>query len=157
MNRSGLKFALVLSVLLNLGVFGAVAYRASQSGTWPAIFRAEGGEASLPDHLGLTADQRRQWHELENGFLPELRSGWQAIRGHRETMIREIFSGEPDRARIEAERAAIAQLQSAQQRRIIEQLLRERDVLTSEQREKLAELLLQQAPASTFEERLHHK
>jgi hypothetical protein len=72
-------------------------------------------------------------------------------------MIREIFSGQLDRARIETERSAIAELQAAQQRRIIEQLLRERDLLDAEQRRKLADLLLRQAPASTFEERLHGK
>jgi Spy/CpxP family protein refolding chaperone len=114
-------------------------------------------EASLPDHLGLNAEQRRKWDQLETDFLRELKTGWQEIRSHREAMIREIFSEQPRRDRIEAERAAIAELQAAQQRRTIEQLLRERDVLDREQRRKLADLLLRQAPASTFEERLHGK
>lgn len=157
MSRSGLKFALILSLLLNLGVAGAVGYRAFQHGEWPAVFRADRGGARLPDHLKLTAEQRRQWHEFEAGFLAELKAEWQNIKNHRETMIREIFSEQPDRGRIEAERAAIAQLQSAQQRRTIEQLLRERDVLDTEQRRKLADLLLRQAPAGTFEESLHAK
>ncbi len=155
MSRSGLTFALVLSVLLNLGVVGVVAYRAFQHGQWPAVFSAAGSATDLPDYLKLSAEQRRRWRELETGFLGELKAEWQQIRTHRETMIREIFSEQPDRGHIEAERAAIAQLQSAQQRRIIEQLLRERDMLDPEQRRKLAELLLRQAPASTFEERLH--
>jgi Spy/CpxP family protein refolding chaperone len=156
MNRIGLKFALVLSVLLNLGVAGAVAYRMVQHGQWPAVLRGD-KEASLPDHLGLNAEQRRKWDQLETDFLRELKTGWQEIRSHREAMIREIFSEQPRRDRIEAERAAIAELQAAQQRRTIEQLLRERDVLDREQRRKLADLLLRQAPASTFEERLHGK
>lgn len=157
MSHIGLKFALVLSVLLNLGVAGAVAYRAIQDGQWPFVLPAGRGEASLPDHLGLNAEQRRKWEDLETGFLGELKTGWQEIRDRRETMIREIFSEQPRRDRIEAERAAIAELQAAQQRRVIEQLLRERDVLDREQRRKLADLLLRQAPASTFEERLHGK
>lgn len=155
MDRFGLKFALVLSVLLNLGVVGAVAYRAFQLGQWPAVFRAGPAETDLPEYLELTAEQRRQWHELEAGFLGELRAEWREILIHRESMIREIFSEQPDRGRIEAERAAISQLQAAQQRRTIEQLLRERNVLDAEQRRQLADLLLRQAPASTFEERLH--
>ncbi len=157
MDRFGLKFALILSVLLNVGVIGAVAYRALQLGQWPAVLPAGKVETGLPDYLALSAEQRRQWHELEAGFLGELKAEWQNIRNHRETMIREIFSDQPDRGRIETERAAIAQLQSEQQRRTIEQLLRERDVLDTEQRHKLAALLLRQAPASTFEERLHGK
>lgn len=155
MNRIGLKLALILSVLLNLGVAGVVAYRAIQNGEWPSVLRAGGKEASLPDYLGLDAEQRRKWQELEIGFLHELRAEWPRIRSHRESMVREIFSGQPRRDRIEADRAAIAQLQSAQQRRVIEQLLKERDVLDPAQRRKLADLLLRQAPASTFEERLH--
>lgn len=157
MNRIGLKLALILSVLLNLGVAGAVAYRAIQHGEWPSVPRAVGEEASLPDYLGLDAEQRRRWRELETGFLRELRAEWPQIRSRRESMVREIFSKQPRRDRIEADRAAIAQLQSAQQQRVIEQLLRERDVLDLEQRRKLADLLLRQAPASTFEERLHGK
>ena len=157
MSHTRVKLALVLSVMLNLGVAGAVAYRAVQDGRWPVVVRAGGEGASLPDHLGLNAEQRRKWDELETGFLRELKTGWQQIRMHRETMVREIFSEHPRRDRIEAERAAIAQLQSEQQRRIIEQLLKERDVLDPEQRRKLADLLLRQAPASTFEEHLHGK
>ena len=153
MNR--VTFALVLSLALNAGMIGAVAYSALQQGMWPAIFRSGKGEADLPAYLQLNAEQRRRWQGLENSFLGELKTGWLQIRNHRERMIGEIFSEAPDRTRIEAERAAIAQLQSLQQRRVIEQLLREREVLGPEQRRKLSDLLLHQAPASTFEERLH--
>lgn len=148
MNR--VTFALIASLMLNAGVLGAVAYA-----KWPAIFRSDRGTADLATYLALDAEQRRRWHELEAAFIRDLKSEWRQIQVHRERMIGEIFSREPDRSRIEAERAAIAQLQSTQQRRIIEQLLRERDVLDTEQRRKLAELLLRQAPAATFEERLH--
>jgi Spy/CpxP family protein refolding chaperone len=156
MKHTVLKFALILSLMLNAGVIGAVAYSAYQQGRWPVMPGAK-SETSLPDYLGLNAEQRRRWHELEAGFLDALRKEWGGIRTHREAMIREIFSERPDRARIESERAAVTELQTAQQRRIIEQLLRERDLLDAEQRGKLADLLLRQAPASTFEERLHGK
>lgn len=155
MKQIGLKFALLLSLLLNLGVIAAVAYRGVQTGQRPAVFSASRGETSLADHLNLTAGQRQAWQQLEAAFLPGLKSDWEQIRMHREAMIREIFSERPDRSRIERERAAIAKLQSEQQVRTVEQLLREREVLDREQRLRLAELLMRQAPASTFEERLH--
>jgi len=156
MKQTVLKFALILSLSLNAGVIGAVVYSAYQQGQWPAVPVAK-SETRLSDYLGLDAEQRRRWLDLEAGFLETLRKDWAGIRTHREAMIGEIFSERPDRARIESERAAIAELQSAQQRRIIEQLLQERDILDAEQRRKLADLLLRQAPASTFEERLHGK
>jgi Spy/CpxP family protein refolding chaperone len=64
-------------------------------------------------------------------------------------MIRMIFGERADPAAVEAERAAIFALQERQQRRIIGQLLKEREVLTAEQRARLAEHLLRQAPAGT--------
>jgi Spy/CpxP family protein refolding chaperone len=156
MSRSALKLALLLSLALNLGVVGAVGYRVSQYG-WRAFPGATNGEASAADRLRLSAEQRRQWHEMEAGFVQELREGWQEIRSRRETMIREIFSDQPDAGRIEAERAAIAGLQAKHQQRVIEQLLKERTVLDPAQRSALAEMLLRQAPATSLEERLHSK
>ena len=138
-------------------MIGASATRVLQHGSYPVVFGGNAAEASLPDYLKLNAEQRRQWHELETGFLRELAADWQEIRAHRENMIREIFSDRPDRGRIEAERAVIAQLQASQQQRVIEQLLKERDMLDPEQQRALAELLLRQVPTGTFEERLHGK
>jgi Spy/CpxP family protein refolding chaperone len=157
MKRPGTQLVLVLSLLLNLGVIGAAGYRVVQHGQLPGVFGGNATEASLPDYLKLSAEQRRQWHELETGFLRELEADWQQIRPHRESMIREIFSDRPDRGRIEAERAVIAQLQARQQQRVIGQLLKERGILGPEQQRALAGLLIQQAPAGTFEERLHAK
>ncbi|TAM47011.1 MAG: periplasmic heavy metal sensor [Gammaproteobacteria bacterium] len=135
-----------LSLLLNLGVLVAVGYH---------TLRAE--PPHLEDYLKLSEPQRRQWHEMEHGFMQELNSAWGDIRAHRERMIRQIFSGRPDAAVIEAERAAISRLQEQQQRRVIEQLMAERNMLDPAQRAALAELLLRQEPPGTLEERLHGK
>ncbi len=155
MSRSGMLFALILSLLLNIGVVGAVAKRAMQLGHFPPLFSTHTREPSLPEYLKLTPEQHEKWHQMEAGFLQGLKADWQQIGIHREKMIQEIFAEQPDRTRIEAERAALAQLQAAQQQRIIEQLLKERTILTREQQATLAKLLTQQAPASTLEERLH--
>ena len=63
--------------------------------------------------------------------------------------MREIFSAQPDASVIERERAAIFALQEAQQRSVIGQLLKERDMLSAEQRLALADLLLKQDPRNT--------
>ena len=147
MRRSSLVYALMLSVLLNLGVVGAVAYRA-----WGG---SAGSAADLADRLQLDAEQRRRWHALEDGFVHELDAGWREIAQHREALIRAVFSEKPDRARIEAERARIAELQAQQQQRVIAQFLRERDILTAGQRHALVGLLLREEPAAPLERRLH--
>ncbi len=155
MKRSALLQGLALSLLLNVGVLAAVGYHAVQLGRWPVIFGEKASEESLPDHLKLSAEQRRRWHDLEVGFLHEIEGDWRKIRDYREAMIRELFSDRPVLGRIEAERSIIAQVQTEQQRRVIEQLLRERDILDPAQRRALAELLIRQAPSVTAVERLH--
>ena len=155
MSPSTLRYALILSLLVNLGVVGAVGYQAVRQGGLPAALGRSSPLTDLPAYLKLDAGQRERWHGLEEDFLRELDAGWRAITEHRERLIHEVFSEQPDRARIEAERAAIARLQGEQQQRVIAQFLRERDILNAEQRQALAELLLREAPATPFERRLH--
>lgn len=146
MKRYWLYVLLTLSILLNVGVLGAVGYNVLKHDA-----------PHLEDYLKLTEPQRRQWHEMERGFISELNAAWVDIRTHRERMIRFIFSPQPDVAAIEAERAAISRLQESQQRRLIDQLMAERGILDPSQRKALAELLISQEPAITMEERLHGK
>lgn len=147
MQSRGLMFyALLLSVLLNLGVVGAAGYRALGEREAP------GG---LADTLKLDAQQRNRWHSLEESFVSELDAGWKEIASHREKLVREVFSETPDAARIEAERARIAQIQVQQQQRVIQQFLREREILNPAQRQALVDLLLREEHAVPRERQLH--
>lgn len=146
MRRSALFYSLVLSVLLNLGVVGAAGYQALRGGP---------GVGDLAAHLGLDAQQRSRWHALEDSFTRELDAGWRDIAQHRERLIREVFSERPDAGRIEAERARIAELQALQQQRVIAQFLRERDILSAQQRRALVDLLLREGHPAPLERQLH--
>jgi Spy/CpxP family protein refolding chaperone len=146
MRRSVLVYSLVLSVLLNLGVVGAAGYQALRRGP---------GVGDLAGYLKLDAQQRSRWHAIEESFTRELNAGWGDIAQHRERLIREVFSDRPDAGRIEAERARIAQLQALQQERVIAQFLRERDILSAEQRRTLVDLLLREGQPAPLERQLH--
>lgn len=154
MKRHWLYTLLVFSLLLNVGVLGAVGYQAWHNGDWSRL-HADDKHDHLAEYLKLSEEQRRQWHEKEEKFLREMGTDWEDVHIHRERMIRQIFSPQPDLAAIEAERAAISHLQEKQQRHVIEQLMEEQRMLDPTQREALAGLLLQQKPASSLEERLH--
>ena len=146
MQRSRLAYLLILSLLVNLGVLGA------------AVFHWRSGAAEGVDvarHLDLDADQQRRWDQLERPFVAELDAGWREVARHRERLIREMFGDAPDAARIEAERARIAELQAVQQKRVLAQFLREREILTAQQRRRLVELLLRQAQPAPRERQLH--
>lgn len=146
MNR--LKIALALSLLVNVGVGGGAAYQMLRG--------AQERFAGLPTYLDLTEPQRREWRTLEKTFTQQLHTATLEIAMHRERLIRGVFADRPDPAAVEAERAAIATLQAEQQKRVIAQLVREREILDSRQRARLAKLLLEQAPAGPAAfERLH--
>lgn len=144
-----LRLALALSLFINLGVLGALAYRA-----WTPSASPSAGE-SLPRHLRLSAEQLQRWHQSETVFLKQLGAGAAQIRGHRDRMIGAIFAATPDQALIDAERTAIARLQDEQQKLVIAQLLRERELLQPDQREQLARLLLEQPVGPSTIEQLH--
>ena len=157
MSRSGLRLALACSLLVNLGVVAAVGYHAAGAGELPLFGRSR-HSADLPGRLGLTTQQRQQWNAIEKAFLADLDADHALIRAHREQLIRQIFSGHPERITIESERQAIASLQEKQQRRVIEQLLAEREILDTGQRDALAELLLRDAPSGVVGiEQLHRR
>lgn len=138
------KLLLAASLLVNVGVIAAA---------WLPVWRTNGvteralfgmRHEQVADHLELDAAQRQHWHAMEAGFVKELHDSAEQIRIHRERMVREIMSDRPDAAVIERERAAIFALQQAQQRSVIAQLLKERELLRPGQRAALAELLLTQ-------------
>jgi hypothetical protein len=147
MQDRGLVPALLISVLLNLGVVGAAGYR--------ALVQDRSGATELASRLKLDAAQRARWHSLEQNFVRELDAGWQEIARHREALVREAFSERPDAARIEAERARIAEVQMQQQQRVIAQFLQEREILNAEQRRELVAILLREEQAAPRERQLH--
>ncbi len=156
MNRTiWTRYLLVVSLALNLGIVTALVIRPSPP--QPAEIAAQPAHLNLQDYLALTAEQRTEWQQLEPAFLQELAANWQSIRQHREALVRHIFAASPDRTAIDAEQGAIAVLQGAQQRRVIAQLLAERNVLDEHQRKRLMELLLSRYSQETTEEELLHR
>lgn len=138
------KLLLAASLLVNVGVIASAwlpGWR-SNGASERALFGMRHEE--IADRLQLDAAQRERWHEMEADFVQALRDSGQRIRIHRERMVREIMSAQPDLATIEREREAIFALQEAQQRAVIAQLLKERELLRPGQRARLADLLLAQ-------------
>lgn len=154
MNRTIWKWLLAASLSLNLGIIAAVLVNQARP-----LPRAAGAQVqlNLPDYLQLKDAQRQQWRQLEPDFLRDIATNWREIRKHREALIQHVFSGEPNRAAIDAEQSRIAALQDAQQQRVITQLLAERELLDEAQRAKLRDLLLSRYAQEATEEELLHR
>ncbi len=144
MKRYWLYLLLALSLLLNAGVLAGAWYQSGRSeGAAEVAFFGMGHER-VPDYLKLDQTQRERWHAMERDFVNSLNKAGREIHQHRERLVRAIFSTQPDASVIERERAAIFALQQAQQRSVIAQLLKEREMLNPAQRAALADLLLEQ-------------
>lgn len=150
MTRSRLLlFTLILSLSLNVGVLVAVGYRSLD---WAHAPHTDAEFAGLVDYLGLRDEQQQRWRDAEAVFLAQFEPRASEIRERRDRLIRAIFADDPDPTAIESERARISALQDAQQRAVIEQLLRERELLDAGQRERLVKLLLEQPLGAGFEQ-----
>lgn len=154
MQQRRIHALLFLSLLFNVGVIGTVGYSSlGESGHGGVGARA----VQLADYLKLSPAQLPAWEEKEAAFMRELMSAWGEIRAHRERMIREVFSAEPNLSIIESERLAIARLQEQQQHAVIRQLMEERYMLNPDQIRKLESLLIRENPLGSMEEILVHE
>jgi Spy/CpxP family protein refolding chaperone len=154
MSPSTLRSALAFSVLINLGVLAALGWQKLASDGLPM---PSGAQTTLSRELQLSPGQLQRWHDAEAPFLALLHASGADIQKHRDELIQAIFSGDVDRARIDRAQASIADLQNRQQQLVIEQLLRERDILDAQQREKLAQLLMQEPIGPSGFERMHRE
>ena len=155
MKSSRLRAALVLSLLMNLGVLGAIGYRALKPDPAHPQVGAADGFRGLARHLSLSEEQQRRWRDAETPFIGRLTESGSEILRHRNRLIDEMFADAPDPARIEAVRANIARLQNERQQIVVQQLLREREILDPDQRARLAQLLRSQPAGVPDVERLH--
>ena len=145
---------LAVSLLVNLGVLVAALWSQLASDGLPV---PSGAQTSLTRDLQLSSQQLQRWHDAEAPFLALLRASSEAIGEQRDRLIHGIFAAETDAAGIEAARVRIAELQGEQQRLVIEQLLREREILEPAQRERLATILLSQPVGPLGLDQLHRE
>ncbi len=153
-SSSTLRAVLACSLLMNVGVLAAVGWQRVQHDGLPM---PSGAPTNLSQHLQLSAEQLQRWHDAEALFFTQLHASGVAIKAHRDRLIQAIFSEVVDRGLIESERAAVSRLQDEQQQQVIEQLLFEREILTAEQRQRLAQLLAQQPIGPSSFERVHRE
>lgn len=151
MNTSTLRLLLGVSVLFNLGVLAALGWQQLSPG-----LLNDAPEPLLVRELQLNDQQRQRWQQIEAPFLLELQQSSQTIQQQHDRLINSIFASPLDTQRIHHEQQALAAQQQQKQQLVLEQLLREREILDEQQRQRLVQLLTRQAP--TLEaERLHNQ
>lgn len=151
MNIAFLRLALIVSLLFNLGVLAALGWQ--QLGGQPD----ESGVPLLVRELQLNDLQQQQWRDIEAPFMLELNRSTLAIQQQRNQLIDSLFAEQLDAERIRTAQNGLAELQNRQHQLVMEQLLREREILDARQRQHLARLLTHQSPLPLDVETLHNE
>ncbi len=150
MKITTLRLSLTLSLLFNLGVLGALGWQQFADRS-----HAQPGEPLLVRELQLDDEQRQRWQDTEGPFLRELNQSTLMIQQQRNLLIESIFAEQLDHQRIAIAQTALAEQQNHQQGLVIDQLLRERQILNGTQRQRLAQLLTHDSSLSSHVEMLH--
>ncbi len=150
MNTSTLRLALIVSLVFNFAVLGALGWQQFSNRTPTAS-----ADPLLVRELQLNDEQRQRWQAIEEPFLIELNLSTIAIQQQRSRLIESIFTEQLDKQRITAAQTSLAAQQNHQQQLVIDQLLREREILDERQRQRLAQLLTQQSAPPSDVEMLH--
>ena len=91
--------------------------------------------------LDLTEDQFRKVKEVQDQLADELETKHGLLRERREALFHKLREPDPDREEIDSLLVEISVLQADIERKVVDNLLEMKDVLTPEQREKLLSLI----------------
>ena len=147
MKSKALLIALVISLGINVGVIGTVAYRLIEG----RQFRSHMNErlwrhSPLKRDLKLTDEQLDEMDRMREEMREKIRPLREKLGDRRRELISLLRADEPDRSKLDPLAGEIADLQSELGLSIFEHLFEMREILSEEQREKILEL---------FERELH--
>ncbi len=95
----------------------------------------------IPD---LSKKQREKVQEIRQTFLPRVQGIRQSLRRERAELARVLFSEPADRNEIYEAAKQVLDHQSELERQVIEHILEEQELLTSSQKRKFYEIILEQ-------------
>ncbi|TVT66435.1 MAG: periplasmic heavy metal sensor [Pseudomonas sp.] len=141
MNTSTLRGALALSLLVNCGVLGTLAWQKLQTDGLPM---PSGAPTELSRQLELSANQLGRWHDGQAPYLAQLHALDSEFDAQRGRLLEALLGEQVDPAQVAREQAKISELREARQQLQIDQLLSERELLDTRQRQKLVSFLARQ-------------
>ena len=141
MKTSTLRGALALSLLVNCGVLGTLAWQKLQTDGLPM---PSGAPTELSRQLELSANQLGRWHDGQAPYLAQLHALDSEFDAQRGRLLEALLGEQVDPAQVAREQAKLSELREARQQLQIDQLLSERELLDAHQRQKLVNFLARQ-------------
>lgn len=141
MKTSTLRGALALSLLVNCGVLGTLAWQKLQTDGLPM---PSGAPTELSRQLELSVNQLGRWHDGQAPYLARLHTLDSDLDAQRGKLLQALLGEQVDPAQVAREQAKLSELREARQQLQIDQLLSERELLDARQRQKLVNFLARQ-------------
>jgi Spy/CpxP family protein refolding chaperone len=147
MKTKALVIALIVSIGINVGVIGTVAYRLIEGRQFRSHLHEQLWRHSpLRRDLKLTDEQLDEMDRMREEMREKIRPLREELGDKRRELIDLLRADEPDRSKLDTLAGEISDLQSELGLSIFDHLLEMREILSEEQREKILEL---------FERELH--
>jgi len=93
------------------------------------------------DLINLTEEQKRQVEEIRRDFLPDVAETRRALRQKRLELNDLLFAEQTDMRAIEDHSMEIIRLQSELERKVIDHILQEKNILSAEQKKRFHEVI----------------
>ncbi|MBI5103262.1 MAG: periplasmic heavy metal sensor [Nitrospirae bacterium] len=143
MKNSGLKFLLLISLILNISFLGAVGYqyyKKSMYWTSPFGYKMQKNHF-LFEELSLKPDQMQNMKEAATKFRAVVDEKRQAIASRRKDLITLIRRDNPDRKAVEDVVSEISSIQEEMQKMIAMHMINMKSGLDKEQQMKFVDLI----------------
>ena len=143
MRNKWLALALVLSVAINIGVFGSVGYRLVRGNPSAACIEESSGSVldRLAEEIGLSSEQTGAFDDLRNSFEPRIQSLRDRLMEKRTRLVEAIKPPDASLAGLLPYVEEIEALQADLQILVVDQMLKEKALLTGEQQKKFFSMI----------------
>ena len=155
MKKKNVVYLLILSFIFNIAFLGSLGYRMIEKKRRKTAWaeRAERGRKSFNEWLELTEDQIAKLEEIREKFPSRIHSLRMQMNEERKKLGPMLRHESPDTIKIMAHLRSINQMQVEIENSIIQQVLREKAVLTPGQNEKYLKMVERHLGASSFRRR----
>jgi len=139
MKKNLKTLGIIFSVVLNIVFVGSYVYHKSY--LFPLTGHPANQNRLIYEELNLTTEQLDRFRPIRDSFHAFLSQQGQKIKAKRLELIDLLSKEDPDREAIDAKQKEIQVLQQQMQTKVINHLLEENGIFTTEQREKFFALI----------------
>ena len=155
MKKNLLILGLVFSVAINAAVLTKIGHHwlGKDKGEKHHCEGKHSSMSYLHKELALSEKQTGQINVLKERFRSNAKPVRAALRTKRKQLVQLLMASEPDRSKIDAVISEINSLQGELQKRVVDHLLAQKEILTAEQQEKFLFIIRDRL----MEEEGHHE